>query len=218
MARRTKEEALETRNNLLDAAECLFQAQGVSGTSLQDIAVRAGATRGAVYWHFKDKSDLFNAMMDRVTLPLESHFNHDDAAPATRNAPPVDAVHTMRCSIFNALTQIANDPQTRRVIEIASQKVEYVEAHQNIRLRHLSAHNFFVARVELGLNNAAQQAGLTLAMPSGVAALGLHALIDGLIHNWLLDPKAFDLPQAGQIAMDIYFKGLGLGLDAASQR
>ena len=38
MARRTKEEALETRNKLLDSAECLFQAQGVSRTSLQDIA------------------------------------------------------------------------------------------------------------------------------------------------------------------------------------
>ena len=81
MVRRTKEEALATRHKLLDAAECLFQSQGVSRTSLQDIAVRAGATRGAVYWHFKDKADLFNAMMDRVTLPLEAAFNADEKSP-----------------------------------------------------------------------------------------------------------------------------------------
>ncbi|WP_141397381.1 TetR family transcriptional regulator, partial [Polaromonas sp. AER18D-145] len=74
MVRRTKEDALATRHKLLDAAEHLFQAQGVSRTSLQDIARRAGATRGAVYWHFKDKADLFNAMMERVTLPLEKTF------------------------------------------------------------------------------------------------------------------------------------------------
>lgn len=218
MARRTKEEALETRNNLLDAAEYLFQAQGVSGTSLQDIALRAGATRGAVYWHFKDKSDLFNAMMDRVTLPLKSHFNQDDAALKTSHDPAVDALEAMRCAILNALTQIANDAQTRRVIEIASQKVEYVEAHKSIRQRHLAARNFFIVRAELRLNTAAQQSGVTLAMPSEVAAHGLHALIDGLIHNWLLDPQAFNLPDTGRSVMDIYLKGLGLlGLNA-SQR
>jgi len=44
MVRRTKEEAQETRNRLLDAAEVLFQAQGVSQTSLQQIAHQAGAT------------------------------------------------------------------------------------------------------------------------------------------------------------------------------
>jgi TetR/AcrR family acrAB operon transcriptional repressor len=56
MVRRTKTEALETRNSLLDAAEHLFQARGVSRTSLNDIANEAGTTRGAIYWHFKDKA------------------------------------------------------------------------------------------------------------------------------------------------------------------
>ena len=71
MARRTKADAQTTRNNLLDAAEQLFLSRGVSHTSLNDIATAAGTTRGAIYWHFKDKADLFNAMMERVTLPLE---------------------------------------------------------------------------------------------------------------------------------------------------
>ena len=65
MPRRTKEDALATRNSLLDAAERVFLAQGVAGTSLNDIAQEAGTTRGAIYWHFRDKADLFTAMMDR---------------------------------------------------------------------------------------------------------------------------------------------------------
>src|SRR3954462_5605794 len=72
MVRRSKEDALATRNSLLDAAEHVFLAQGVAGTSLNDIAVAAGTTRGAIYWHFRDKADLFNAMMDRVVMPLQS--------------------------------------------------------------------------------------------------------------------------------------------------
>ena len=64
MARRTKEDALATRDALLDAAERVFGRRGVARTSLAQIAEEAGLTRGAVYWHFKDKADLFTAMMD----------------------------------------------------------------------------------------------------------------------------------------------------------
>ena len=71
MVRRTKEDAIATRNSLMDAAELVFGEKGVSRASLSDIAQAAGATRGAIYWQFKDKMDLFNAMMDRVALPLE---------------------------------------------------------------------------------------------------------------------------------------------------
>ena len=56
MARRTKEEALATRHALLDAAERVFGRRGVARTSLVEIAEEAGVTRGAVYWHFKDKA------------------------------------------------------------------------------------------------------------------------------------------------------------------
>lgn len=71
MARCTKEEAQATRHRLLDAAEHVFSAKGVSRTSLNDIAATAGVTRGAIYWHFKNKTDLFHAMMERITLPME---------------------------------------------------------------------------------------------------------------------------------------------------
>ncbi len=58
MARKTKQQALETRQHILDVAMRLFSQQGVSATSLAQIAQAAGVTRGAIYWHFKDKSDL----------------------------------------------------------------------------------------------------------------------------------------------------------------
>ena len=74
MARRTKQDAQATREALLDAAERVFELRGVSHTSLAHIAEAAGLTRGAVYWHFKDKAALFNAMMERVTLPLEKEL------------------------------------------------------------------------------------------------------------------------------------------------
>lgn len=204
MARRTKEEALATRHRLLDAAEHLFQAQGVSGTSLQDIARGAGATRGAVYWHFKDKADLFNAMMERVTLPLEEAFRQEFTEADDRN--PLSRI---RQATVTALTQIANDSQTRRVFEVATHKVEYVEELQAVRQRHLAVRDGFVVRFEHSMDAASRQGTIKLAMPAAVAAHGFHALIDGLIQNWLLDPQAFDLLQVGRHAMDVYLLGLG---------
>ena len=209
MARRTKEEALETRNKLLDSAEYLFQSQGVSRTTLQDIAQHAGATRGAVYWHFKDKADLFNAMMDRVTLPLENFFNDEQAPQQTSGDSGTQALEHTRNAILKALNQIVNNPQTRRVIEIATQKVEYLEGIKDIRLRHLTTCNSFLCRVKQGLDTASLQNNQTLPLSGILAARGLHALIDGLIQNWLLDPQAFDLMDAGERTMNVYFIGLG---------
>lgn len=217
MARRTKEEAMATRHKLLDAAEHLFQAQGVSRTSLQDIARRAGATRGAVYWHFKDKADLFNAMMERVTLPMENAFNQEIDPQQHPGEDLLNPMDRIRRSTANALRQIVTDAQTRRVFEVATQKVEYVEELQAVRLRHLAVRGGFLSGIQQSMEAATAQMRLQLPAPASAAAQGLHALIDGLIQNWLLDPGAFDLLEVGQHAIDVYLRGLGFpGSPAAS--
>ena len=212
MARRTKEDALATRNKLLDSAEYLFQSQGVSRTSLQDIARRAGATRGAVYWHFSDKADLFNAMIERVTLPLEAAFFDEAALCPNLSSVDVDALLNILRATIQALVRIVNDAQTRRVFEVATQKVEYVNELDTVRLRHLAIRQSFVSRFEQSIENAAQRDSVLLPMPAALAARGFHALIDGLIQNWLLDQNAFDLLDVGQHAMNIYLKGLGFSI------
>jgi TetR/AcrR family acrAB operon transcriptional repressor len=202
MVRRTKEEALATRAQLLDSAEILFQKQGVARTSLHDIAAHAGVTRGAIYWHFQDKADLFNAMMERVTLPLEQSFE----AVAQDGGGPLEIV---RQGLLEALRRIANDPQTRRVIEVATQKVEYVDELQAVRLRHRTVRDSFVARVEKGLRLQSQLQRHALPVDALTAAHGLHGMVDGLIQNWLLAPEEFNLLSVGRAAIDIYLAGLG---------
>lgn len=217
MVRKTKEEAQKTRHKLLDAAEHLFQEQGVSRTSLQDIAKRAGATRGAIYWHFKDKADLFNAMMERVTLPLEERVHRASFTPG--GTPDIsDPMSDIRLATDHCLSQIVNDAQTRRVIEVATQKVEYVEELRAVRLRHLLVRNGFLARFEHSIEAAAKLHRLTLPVSSQSAARGFHALIDGVIQNWLLDPQAFDLQEVGTAVITVYLNGLGLPVQRTVSR
>jgi TetR/AcrR family acrAB operon transcriptional repressor len=202
MPRRTKEEALVTRRRILDAAESLFEAQGVSGTSLHAIAMAAGVTRGAIYWHFKDKSAVFNAMIDRVRLPMEQSTAllgmQGDTRPLT----------TLRAQLLGILTSMAGDEQAQRVVEIVTHKVEYVGDLVAVRERRLQIRRDFLALLERTLRSG-QRRGEIVRVPSAKKmAIGLHALLDGLIRNWMLDPSAFDLLAVGRGAFDAHLAGL----------
>ena len=204
MARRTKADAQTTRNNLLDAAEQLFQSRGVSHTSLNDIATAAGTTRGAIYWHFKDKADLFNAMMERVTLPLEQTLV---VAYVEQSAHPVAEI---RSAMLEALRLIATDEQTCRVLKIATHQGEYTTDMGAVLERHLSVHGGCVARNHAALQRAFAARGQPPPMALDFAARGLQVLVEGLVHQWLLNTEAFDLQANGRAALDVYLRGLGL--------
>lgn len=215
MVRRTKADADATRDSLLDAAELLFQSRGVSRTSLNDIAVAAGTTRGAIYWHFNDKADLFNAMMDRATLPLEETIICMGAqAPSLE-----DPLQALRNSLLDALSRITHDAHVRRVIEVATLQVEYNEEMRAVRERHLEVRQRCMTSTTEGLRAAATRLPQPLPIPLDAAALGLFVVVDGLIHNWLLDSEAFDLESCGRQTIDTYLRGLGFTLpDAPAPR
>lgn len=208
MVRKTKEDADKTRHQLLDAAEKLFQSKGVSRTSLQDIAAEAGTTRGAIYWHFKDKADLFNAMMDRVTLPLEEA----KATVASTKSEKEDALDVLRRSVREALRQTAADQRTQRVFEIATLQVEYNDEMRAVRERQESMCEHFTAKASDAIGQAAEGRQVDLPIPLATAARGLHGLISGLFQNWLLQPHSFDLVQVGAQSIDTYLRGLGFQL------
>ena len=204
MVRRTKADAQVTRTSLLDAAEHLFQARGVSRTSLNDIALAAGTTRGAIYWHFKDKADLFNAMMDRVVLPLEEALESKVIPDA------MDPIGEIRAALLEALRKTANDEQTRRVFDVATHKVEYVDELVAVQQRHLRVRNQWLAHTRQAMERAVTLRGEKLPLDVNTAALGLHVMVNGLIQSWLLDQQAFDLLDVGRQTIDTYLDGLGL--------
>ena len=189
--RRTKEEAAATRDSILDAAEKLFVEQGVSRTTLQHIATAAGVTRGAIYWHFDDKGALFNAMMERVTLPFECALSRLGKSDAT-------TVLDDLCQFFVEIFRVTEtNPQARRVLEIASLKVEFVSEMDAVRVRRRQSKceltEQVVERIKL-----AQASGLIQPdVEPKLLAIGLWSLMDGLIRNWMFEPTSFSLVELG---------------------
>lgn len=210
MVRRTKEDAIATRNGLIDAAERVFYDKGVSRASLSDIALAAGTTRGAIYWHFKDKVDLFNAMMDRVTLPLEQGYAEFEA-----NAD-LDPLQRLRAVMALVLESVASDEHTRRVFEIAMHKVEYVGELVAVRERHMAACDGFIRQLARDFELAASAQKVAMPITPLGAALGLHAMFDGLMQNWILSNGIFDLLGTGRVCTDAFISGLGLRIGAGA--
>lgn len=210
MVRRTKEEAQATRNSILDAAERLFERQGVSRTTLNDIAKAAEVTRGAIYWHFKDKADLFTAMMERASMPFE------EASCCEAHGDADDPLASIEAQMMHVLRLTATNERTRRVFEIATHKVEYVDELEKVRDRRLECRNDCLAEVERELKAAAKRGLIHAKAPTRSIALGLHALVDGLTQNWMLDPQAFDLVKVGRQVLHTYLGGLRTEPAAAS--
>src|SRR3982750_2323882 len=115
MVRRTKAEAAVTREQLLDAAERVFRERGVPMTSLGEVAAAAGVTRGAVYWHFRDKADLIGALCERATLPLEPIFEKACALSTE------DPMASLRACAIASLTHLARDARTQAVFQLVHQ-------------------------------------------------------------------------------------------------
>lgn len=207
MVRKTKQAALETRDGILDAAERVFHAKGVSRATLSDIAAEAGVTRGAIYWHFSNKAEVFDAMMRRAVEPLEAMDSGDYAG---EDRP----LETLRTRLAAALTRIQTDPGYLRVFTIAWHKSEYVDEMVPIVDQCLEAGNRHRGRVEQAMIAARARGELPDTVDPRSAALGLIALIDGLIADWCLQPRLFS-NQVTLAAVDTYLSGLRCASAAA---
>lgn len=100
MARKKKEEAQKTRQQLLEAAITQFATRGVANTTLTDIADAAKVTRGAVYWHFTSKSEIFNAIWEQQ-LPFREIIH--DRLSLSENDDPLLVIRensSLHCNIL----------------------------------------------------------------------------------------------------------------------
>lgn len=120
MARKTKQQARETRQLILDVALRLFSQQGVSSTSLATIAKAAGVTRGAIYWHFKNKSDLFNEIWELSDASIS------DLEIEYRAKFPNDPLSVIREILVYVLEATVTEERRRLMMEIIYHKCEFV--------------------------------------------------------------------------------------------
>jgi len=202
MARRTKDEAERTRHALIDAAEKVFYKKGVSRTSLEEIAKAAGVTRGALYWHFRDKIALCEAMLERVFLPQEDMLERLAAGEGTT---PLEDMCNACCE---SLRLIVSDKRRQRVVSILMFRCEYVEEMAAIMQRRRQCKNRMLERSQTLFERAHKFGQLSPHWTPRMAATALHGMMGGLITYGLEQGKVFDLAKAGPACIHAFFRSL----------
>lgn len=186
MPRRTKEDALKTRQLLIESAIQQFALRGVTSTTLADIADAAGVTRGAVYWHFASKAELFNEMWQQQ-LPLRDLLQHEFNLKDDQ-----DPLSTLREKFIIGLQYIANNPRQRALMQILYQKCEFssdMMPEAEIRKRIGFSYPIIGGILQLCIRNGLLPAETNVE----VSLIVLHSAFTGIIKNWLVEPGQFDL-------------------------
>lgn len=211
--RKTKECADRTREAILDAAEAVFFRQGVATTTLSQIAAEAGLTRGAIYWHFANKLDLFKAMQDRAHLPKERFFNADKLLAAQ------DALSALLDATLEVLRFAPTDERGKRVYTILLFRCEYI-GEMREALAHMRANeDDFCVRVERIFAKVAAESALSETWTVETASSAYCAAVQGLFAHWLKTDEGFDLLATGRPMLAALFASFrSLRAEAGAER
>lgn len=190
MARKTKAEAELTRKQILEAALRAFHARGVSRTTLEEVAKAAGVTRGAVYWHFANKTELFFAMREQISLPMLDKGH--SLILAENLADPLDGIEQSILALFQAILE---SERVRQMFEIIFLRCEYVDDFAGV-LEELNKPGLqFLVDAELAYRRAQAKGTLRDGLDPRALAMDTLAFVRGLFHQLLASPEERDWPR-----------------------
>ena len=161
-----------TRAALLEAARELVREKGYEGTTLQDVAARAGMTSGAIYSNFKNRDDLFLALGMTYWPPIVPRYR-----------PTATFAEKMRALAEATLAAI---PTRQRVAGGRLKGMAYALSHPEMQAK---VHEITAASYQLGaawLRSIASED--ELPMPPEQMVCVIHALSEGLVFHRLMTP------------------------------
>lgn len=185
MVRKTKEDAELTKQRIIDAAREVFLKRGVSRSTLEHIAQQAEVTRGAVYWHFKNKAEIFHAIRDRVFLPLIDRM--DDTLAIDNATEGIDALTQIENSMCVTINELNENIEMRQIYEIMMIKCEYVDEFATVLQKILNNCSHIVEKIRLAYERAQVQNILATTHTAHALALDTHLFFCGLLHMWVKD-------------------------------
>jgi AcrR family transcriptional regulator len=185
------------RGHLLDAALAELHDRGYAGTSLQAVAKRAGLTKGAVYWSFRDKQDLFLALVaERLDVPARELMRLTENAPSDMETAPLVSQGVaelirrqpdLLLLVFEHWALAVRDPELRP---------GYV--HRQDELRQAMAR---------ALEARHTTTGVRLSYPADRLATGILCLASGIAMEALVAPAAAPDELFGEI-LGLLYDGL----------
>lgn len=209
--RRTKEDAEQTRLKVIAAALELFSRNGYSNTTLAMIAEAAGFSRGPIYWHFKSKDELYQAVLTISQEPLERLI----ARSRKLAKEPAAALEHFVNEWFRLLL---DDRWYRQSFEILLNKTELTAQMASTLKRERKLTRDMVQLLEELIEQGQHMQDIQHCQPPRALALLLYSSLMGITHTWLLSPKLFSLrEQAPFMASNLLALVTAVHIDTGQQ-
>lgn len=199
--RRTKEEAERTKQDLLDAALAEFSDKGYQATRLQDIAKRAGTTRGAIYHHFQNKVGLYRKL-------IESAAQQGDVAIQSAVAAGGSFANICERIMITTLQILEDDPKFRQVMALSLFKTGVSAELAIIESERLQEAEGTVQAIAAYMQHGISTGEARADLSPVVMARAFLAFQNGLAWLWLANGRSFSLKAEAQSYAEILLHGL----------
>ena len=198
--RRTADEALATRELILDTALAEFGASGFAGARLEDIAVAAGITRGAIYHHFESKEHLYRTLVEERSQGINTLTQSIVEAGD-------DPLQTLRRLLVSLLSYAETDKDYRALLLMLT-KTGMGSAERSIMVQTKAGRRAFVEHLT-GLYSAGIRIGVFRPdLQPEVAALTTVGFLNGLGLLWIQDPAWFSIKDQAENLADAHIQGV----------
>lgn len=200
--RRTKEEAAQTREAILNAALYIFLDKGVYKSTLDEIATQAGVTRGAIYWHFKNKIEIFDALHQRLQTPLVEMIMQD----IEKDHPnPLLQLHDL---CVNLLIDIEKTPEKKQALTLFLIKCDYSCALAPYKEKHRRRKQENLALFQQYFDRAIEKGKLPSDADPALLTLSITCYMKGIIYEYLDNPDSFSLEERARPLMTLFFSDM----------
>lgn len=190
------EQAEKTKASILDAAIEVFYQKGYMKATLEDIAKEANVTRGAIYWSFKNKQDIFKTLHENLyqnVMQIISESLKGDKSLAN-----------LQETCVNCLTDLANNDKRKKLLTVFLIKCDYsdmedileIQTKQKLQKIEYFA-NFFESNKELLKQDASPYS----------LAVSLSCYTTGIVNEYLRN-ELFDLAAQAEILIKQFFQSI----------
>lgn len=186
--RRSKEDSEQTRTAILDAAERMFCERGYAAATVEAISRAAGLTRGAFYWHFRDKGEVLAALHGRAFLPQEKILS------SALDSDAADPLGCLFVAALEALRSFEVNEGEQRIFRIMSDLTIGPEGQEALARIHAEM-RAVIGRV---MQRAQADGTLNPEVTPAEAELYITVTLGGLLAEWLRSDKAFPLAPSGE--------------------
>ncbi len=200
--RRTKEEAQKTREGILKSALDLFSEKGVAETSLQDIAKKAHVTRGAVYWHFESKAQIFDALHDNLNTSFTQIILDDLGKDAE------DPLKQVKELCITLLLDLESNEEKFKTLTLFLSPYVYKGDLSPLREKHLGKKRESVKLFRNYFERAINQSHLPKASDAGQFHMALSCYMKGIINEYMNDPQTVNLKENARPLLDFFFNSM----------